>query len=105
MGLVGLDAASVASASKRGSSTTWPPWSSAPQDHTTGPLWYSGPGMTRHVRGTNRRGERASGSTRPGSPDTMSLGRPVEPPDVGAFQAGETASGSGGACGGDGSGR
>jgi hypothetical protein len=35
----------------------------------------------------------------------MSLGRPVEPPDVGAFQAGDTASGSGGACGGDGSGR
>ena len=30
-----------------------------------------------------------------GSPETISLGRPVEPPDVGAFQAGLTTSGSG----------
>src|SRR5271154_5136315 len=37
----------------------------------------------------------ASGSHSAGSPDTMSFGRPVDPPDVGAFHAGETASGSG----------
>ena len=34
-----------------------------------------------------------------GSPDTMSLGRPVEPPEVGAFHAGEITSGSGSAFG------
>ena len=34
-----------------------------------------------------------------GWPVTMSLGRPVEPPEVGAFHAGEIASGSGSASG------
>src|SRR5450755_3990674 len=34
-----------------------------------------------------------SPSTKPGVPDTISFGRPVEPPEVGAFQDGETASG------------
>ena len=32
-------------------------------------------------------------STRPGVPDTISFGRPVEPPEVGAFQDGEIVSG------------
>src|SRR5665213_2677644 len=32
-------------------------------------------------------------STRPGVPDTISLGRPVDPPEVGAFHDGDTASG------------
>src|SRR5687768_10823000 len=85
----------VASASKRSSSTTRLPASSAPQHHTAGPLWYSGPGMTRHPPSTNPKRFGASGSSSAGSPATMSLGRPVEPPDVGAFQAGDTASGSG----------
>ena len=33
--------------------------------------------------------------TMPGSPATINLGRPVEPPDVGAFIAGAVTSGSG----------
>ncbi len=36
-----------------------------------------------------------SGSIIAGSPDTISFGRPVEPPDVGAFHAGEMTSGNG----------
>ena len=36
-----------------------------------------------------------SSSMSDGSPDTISLGRPVDPPEVGAFHAGDTASGSG----------
>src|SRR5512132_2463257 len=90
-------AASVASASNRGSSTTLQPHSSAWHDQTTGPLWYSGPGMTRQPRGVVRSGAGPSGSIRLRSPDTISLGRPVDPPDVGAFHAGDTASGSGSA--------
>ncbi len=35
-----------------------------------------------------------SGSKRPGVVATISLGRPVEPPEVGAFHSGVTASGS-----------
>ena len=37
----------------------------------------------------------ASVSMSDGSPATISFGRPVEPPEVGAFHAGDTASGSG----------
>jgi hypothetical protein len=36
-----------------------------------------------------------SRSSTDGSPDTMSLGRPVDPPDVGAFHAGDTDVGEG----------
>ena len=46
----------------------------------------------------------ASGSQSAGSPDTMSFGRPVDPPEVGAFQAGEVTSGRG-SSGRSGSGR
>src|ERR687892_2045705 len=88
-------AARVASASKRGSTTTWLPHSRAWHDHTMGPLWYRGPGMTRQPSGRLRSGTGPSGSSTLGSPDTISLGRPVDPPDVGAFQAGDTASGKG----------
>ena len=76
-------AASVASASKRGSTTRWAPASSAVHDQTTGPLWYSGPGISRQPSGSTPRVGRASGSSVAGSPDTMSFGRPVEPPEVG----------------------
>src|ERR1700722_20855696 len=87
-------AASVAWASKRGRTTMWLPPSQAEHDHTTGPLWYSGAGMTRQPSGGPiRRGTSASKDA--GSPDTISLGRPVDPPDVGAFHAGDVTSGSG----------
>ena len=55
-------AASVASASKRGSTTRCAPASSATHDQTTGPLWYSGPGISRHPSGSTPRVGRASGS-------------------------------------------
>ena len=82
-------AASVASASKRGSTTTWLPASSAWHDQTAGPLWYSGPGITRHPSSVSSSGGGSSGSSCAGSPDTISFGRPVDPPDVGAFHAGD----------------
>ena len=88
-------AARVASASKRGSTTRCAPASSATHDHTTGPLWYSGPGISRHPSGSTPRVGRASASMVAGSPATISFGRPVEPPDVGAFHAGEVTSGRG----------
>src|SRR5438105_15226970 len=88
-------AASVASASNRGSTTTWLPWSNAAHDHTMGPLWYSGPGSTKTPSRWNSNADGASGSMSDGSPDTINFGRPVEPPEVGAFHAGDTASGNG----------
>jgi hypothetical protein len=88
-------AARVACASKRGITTRWAPARSAVHDQTTGPLWYSGPGMSRQPSGSTPSVGRASGSSTAGSPETMSFGRPVEPPEVGAFQAGEVTSGSG----------
>src|SRR3954447_11124950 len=51
--------------------------------------------MTRQPSGVMSNGGGPSGSTRAESPETISLGRPVEPPDVGAFHAGDTASSSG----------
>src|SRR2546423_15260313 len=87
-------AASVASASKRGSTTTWLPASQAEHDQTIGPLWYSGPGITMQPSGEPKPAG-CSSSLSDGSPATISFGRPVEPPDVGAFQAGDTASGRG----------
>ena len=65
-------------------------------DQTNGPLWYSGPGITMQPSGVDAAAAAARrGRSIAGSPDTISFGRPVEPPDVGAFHAGETASGSG----------
>src|SRR5450759_5073022 len=87
-------AASVDSASNRGSTTTWLPCNNAKQDHTIGPLWKSGPGITRQPSRLKRRAASADGSINPGSPETINLGRPVEPPEVGAFHAGLTTSGS-----------
>ena len=55
-------AASVASASKRGSTTRCAPASSATHDQTTGPLWYSGPGISRHPSGSTPSVGRASAS-------------------------------------------
>src|SRR4051795_5391180 len=78
-------AASVASASNRGSSTTWLPHSSAAHDHTTGALWYSGPGITMQPSGWISSDGGPSVSSTDGSPATISFGLPVEPPDVGAF--------------------
>ena len=89
-------AASVASASNRGSTTRWPPASSATHDQTSGPLWYSGPGISRQPSGVDAEGgRRPSGSIEAGSPATISFGRPVDPPEVGAFHAGDVTSGRG----------
>ena len=63
-----------------------------------GPLWYSGPGMIIVASGSAPSSvacaSRRSVHTE-GSPDTMSFGRPVDPPEVGAFHAVATASGNG----------
>src|SRR5689334_15192111 len=60
-----------------------------------GPLWYSGPGTSctpsRGMYGTAA----TVGSTVAGAPDRISFGRPVLPPDVGAFHDAAAASGSG----------
>src|SRR5690242_21410112 len=60
-----------------------------------GPLWYSGPGTSctpsRGMYGTAA----TVGSTRAGVPDRISLGRPVLPPEVGAFHVAAQRSGSG----------
>ena len=65
-------------------------------DRLNGALWYSGPGTrwvsSRFIRNTS---ESKSGSSLPSWPATISFGRPVLPPDVGAFQAGAIASGNG----------
>src|SRR5438552_8728915 len=87
-------AASVASGSNLGRTTTWLPASHAAHDHTRGPLWYSGPGMTMHPSGEASIAGPSSFHSA-GSPDTISLGRPVEPPEVGAFHAGDVTSGNG----------
>src|SRR4051794_6487725 len=85
-------AARVCSASNLARTTTWLPARSALTDQIRGPLWYSGPGITMQPVGDPKTPGAAS-SNSAGSPDTISFGRPVEPPDVGAFQAGEIASG------------
>src|SRR5581483_11170749 len=87
-------AANVDSASKRGRTTTWHPASHAMHDQTMGPLWYNGAGTTMlPPKKPNRGGESRSYSA--GSPETISFGLPVEPPDVGAFHAGDVTSTSG----------
>jgi hypothetical protein len=93
-------ARNVSSASNRGRTTTLPPYSTVISDQMSGPLWYSGPGITRQpcVPRTTTGG--ASRSSIAGSPDTISFGRPVEPPDVGAFHALDTTSGNGSASAG-----
>src|SRR5215216_4660577 len=87
-------AANVASGSNRGSTTMWFPWMSPVIDAENGALWYSGPGTTWQPSLWTMRNMGWSGSNTPGSPARMSLGRPVDPPDVGAFQDGATRSGS-----------
>src|SRR5216110_2500623 len=62
---------------------------------TNGPLWYRGPGISAVLVSSRRQKAISSQFTNPGRPDTISFGRPVLPPDVGAFHAGETRSGSG----------
>ena len=65
-------------------------------ERLNGALWYSGPGTrwqsSRSMRNTI---ERRSGSNLPSCPATISFGRPVLPPEVGAFHDGATTSGNG----------
>ena len=87
-------AANVASASNCGKRTKWLPWNNEPAPNENGALWYSGPGM--HTTPSTRWPMPGAPTlTMPGSPATINLGRPVEPPDVGAFIAGEVTSGKG----------
>lgn len=51
--------------------------------------------MTMHPSGVIRTAGGASRSNTEASPETISLGRPVDPPEVGAFHAGDSTSGSG----------
>ena len=69
------------------------------------PVVVERPGHDQPGAGHEAERRRPSGSTRAGSPDTISFGRPVEPPEVGAFHDGDTTSGNGLALGGAGSGR
>ena len=62
-----------------------------PVEKPNGPLWYSGPvhevhAVLRHARTATRRG--IAPSVTAGPPATISFGRPVLPPEVGAFHAG-----------------
>src|SRR5262245_21811326 len=77
--------------------TTWLPWSKAKMDVVKGPLWYSGP-VTRCTPSCGMRRSApnpAIGSHVAGWVATMSFGRPVLPPEVGALNAAPTAAGSG----------
>ena len=76
---------SVVSASKRDSTTMWLPVQSAWVEKTNGPLWYSGPGTRWTPSSPMPNGPSRSGFAVAGAPDRMILGRPVLPPDVGAF--------------------
>ena len=66
-------------------------------ENTNGALWYSGPGTSCTPLGCmvkTAASAALSGSVVPSCPATMTLGRPVLPPDVGAFHAVATRSGS-----------
>ena len=88
---------SARSASNRSMTTTWFPMSSAATEKLSGPLWYSGPLARCTPSGVmpNARAVSAWPAVMLGPPATMSLGRPVLPPDVGAFHAAATFTGSG----------
>ena len=87
--------ASVVSASNLPPSTTWLPASSAVIVHMNGPLWYSGPGIKCVPLSCIINSGGTSGSIVPGWLASMSLGRPVDPPEVMAFHGFEIASGTG----------
>ena len=76
-------------ASKRSMITMWLPTSSPPTENDSGPLWYSGP-VARCTPSSCMPKARAvmpTDSLVAGPPATISFGRPVLPPDVGAFHA------------------
>ena len=83
------------SASNLPPSTTWLPASNAVIVQMNGPLWYSGPGITCVPFSFMPRSGAASGSIMLAWFARISLGRPVEPPDVIALYGFDTASGNG----------
>ncbi len=89
--------ASAASGSKRGITTTWFPVNSAATEKESGPLWYSGPvaRCTPSVVMPNPAAVSATDSVTAAPPATISFGRPVLPPEVGAFHAFAAFGGSG----------
>ncbi len=89
-------ASSDVSASNRDSTTMWFPVQSAWVENTNGPLWYSGPGTRCTPSRPMPNGPSRSGLAVAGAPDRMIFGRPVLPPEVGAFHdAAMGSSGSG----------
>ena len=89
--------ASAPAASKRGITTRWFPASKASSDVVNGPLWYSGP-VTRWTPSRGMRSSAAnpsSGSHAAGCVATISFGRPVLPPDVGALNEAAITGGNG----------
>lgn len=58
-------------------------------------LWLSGTEIRFTSPGSAPSGVPMTGGTRASPPDSMSLGRPVEPPEAIDFSTGDTASGSG----------
>src|SRR4051794_22433143 len=82
-------------------STTWLPVISPSSENRYGALWNSGAVHSRTPPGSMRySGARAvTASSVPGSPATMTLGRPVEPPEVGAFHADGAGTDGGGVAG------
>src|SRR5439155_22316059 len=78
--------------------TRWLPLNRPCMENTNGALWYSGPGTSCTPLGCMLKtaaNPALSGAVVPSCPATMILGRPVLPPDVGAFQAAATRSGNG----------
>ena len=66
-------------------STIVEPLSSPAMALVNGPLWYSGPGMSTVPPGRCFHTIDPNGSTTPACAETISLGRPVLPPEAGAL--------------------
>lgn len=66
-------------------STSVEPPSSPAMALVKGPLWYSGPGMSSVPPGRCRHTMPPNCSTTPVCAETISLGRPVLPPEAGAL--------------------
>ena len=81
--------------SNRGISTRWCPCSSPMANVVNSVLWLSGTDTKLTSPGCAPSGAPIVGGTLLSLPASMSLGRPVLPPDAMDFHTGETASGSG----------
>ena len=93
LGRCSVTASSTSSGTNRGKLITWLPDTSASDEIENGALWYSTPGIT-HAERAGSWNWAASVSNTPGLVARMIFGRPVLPPEVGAFQCVVIASGS-----------